>query len=154
MKATVGTIDMTAIQPANPDFDSAGAMAKTPSDLAIVMETITNGAPDFLSPLSDPWRDLALAYVDPGRWTMPEIHTEPRQDFTDETVRAQNLSRRLTLTVLAICNAMEKFGEKGAKIFSGAPLSTVSELKEKFGLEWNDSLIGRLAHLHQIFLGN
>ena len=104
MKATVGTIDMTAIQPANPDFDSAGAMAKTPSDLAIVMATITNGAPDFSSSLSDPWRDLALAYVDPDRWTMPEIHTEPRQDFTDQTVRAPDLSRKPILTILAICN--------------------------------------------------
>lgn len=104
MKATVGTIDMTAIQPANPDFDSAGAMAKTPSDLAIVMETITNGAPDFLSSLNDPWKDLALAFVDPDRWTMPEIHTEPRQDFADQTVRAHDFSRRPLLTVLAICN--------------------------------------------------
>ena len=50
MKATVGTIDMTAIQPANPDFDSAGAMANTPSDLAVVMETITNGALDLCPP--------------------------------------------------------------------------------------------------------
>ena len=102
MKATVGTIDMTAIQPANPDFDSAGAMAKTPSDLAIVMETIMDGAPDFLSSLSDPWKDLALAFVDPDRWTMPEIHTEPREDFTDQTVRAHHLCRRLLLTILAI----------------------------------------------------
>ena len=104
MKATVGTIDMTAIQPANPDFDSAGALAKTPSDLAIVMETISNGAPDFLSSLNDLWKDLALAFVDPDRWTMPEIHTEPRQDFTDQTVRTHDFSRRLLLTVLAICN--------------------------------------------------
>ena len=93
MKATVGTIDMTAIQPANPDFDSAGAMAKTPSDLAVVMETITNGSPDFLSSLSDPWKDLALAYVDPDCWTMPEIHTEPRQDFIEQTVRAPDFSK-------------------------------------------------------------
>ena len=104
MKATVGTIDMTAIQPANPDFDSAGAMAKTPSDLAVVMETITSGAPDYSSCLSDPWRDLALAYVDPDCWTMPEIHTEPRQDFTDQTVRAPDFSKKDILTVLAICN--------------------------------------------------
>lgn len=49
-------------------------------------------------------------------------------------------------------SAMEKFGEKGAKISSDAPLSTISELKEKFGLELNDSLICGLAHLHQILL--
>ena len=104
MKATVGTIDMTATQPANPDFDSAGAMAKTPSDLAVVMETIKNGMPDYLSSLSDPWRDLALAYVDPDRWTMPEIHTEPRQDFTEQTVRAPDLNKKHMLTALAICN--------------------------------------------------
>ncbi|KAG8526852.1 uncharacterized protein KY384_008281 [Bacidia gigantensis] len=30
MKATVGAINMTAAQPANPDFDSAGGLAKTP----------------------------------------------------------------------------------------------------------------------------
>ena len=103
MKATVGTIDMTGIQPANPDFDSAGAMAKTPSDLAVFMETITNGAPDYLSSLSDPWRDLALAYVNPDCWTMPEIHTEPRQDFNELTVRAPDFSKNHILTVLAIC---------------------------------------------------
>ena len=42
--------------------------------------------------------------------------------------------------------AMEKLGETGAKISSKAPLLTVSELQEKFKLQWNDSLIGRLAH--------
>ena len=47
-------------------------------------------------------------------------------------------------------SAMEKFGIQGAKIFFGAPLSTVSELKETFGLVSNDSLIGRLEHLRQI----
>ena len=47
-------------------------------------------------------------------------------------------------------SAMEKFGKQGAKIFIGAPLSTVSELKEKFGLESNDSLIGRLEYIRQI----
>lgn len=116
MKATVGTIEMTAVQPANPDFDSAGAMAKTPSDLSKVMETITNGAPNFTSSLSEPW-DLALAYVDPDRWTMPEIHTEPRQDFTDQTVRASDLSRKHILTILAIYNE-QRDGEvrwKGCK---------------------------------------
>ena len=43
-------------------------------------------------------------------------------------------------------SAMEKYGERGAKIASGAPLFTVSELREKFKLQSNDSLIGRLAN--------
>lgn len=43
-------------------------------------------------------------------------------------------------------SAMEKFGENGAKISSRAPLFTVSELQEKFELQRNDSLIGKLAH--------
>lgn len=45
---------------------------------------------------------------------------------------------------------MERFSKQGAKISFVAPLSTVSELEEKFGLEWNDSLIGRLEHLRRI----
>ena len=89
MKATVGTIDMTAAQPANPDFDSAGGLAKTPSDLAIVMDTIMNGNPDFSSSFKYPWKHLAIAYVDPDRWTMSAIHTEPRQDFAQQSVRAR-----------------------------------------------------------------
>ena len=49
-------------------------------------------------------------------------------------------------------SAMEKFGGKGAKISSGAPLSTINELKEKLGLELNDALICRLAHFHHFLL--
>ena len=86
MKATVGIIDMTGIQPANSVFDSAGAMAKTPTDLAAIMGTIMRGAPELSPFLKSSWEGLAIAYVDPERWTMPAIHTEPMEDFSHRTV--------------------------------------------------------------------
>ena len=105
MKATVGAINMTAAQPANSDFDSAGGLAKAPSNLAMLMEILMAGNLDFSSSLSNPWDNLAIAYVNPDRWTMPDIHTEPRHDFTQQSVCSRTLPQYNEIVInLAICN--------------------------------------------------
>ncbi|KAM0450848.1 hypothetical protein ACHAO4_006239 [Trichoderma viride] len=76
MKQTIGTVSMDGVVPVSKSLDSVGAMARSPSDLAVVMEMLQATGPNPDESLSQlmtrKWDGLRIGFVDEKIWELPE----------------------------------------------------------------------------------
>lgn len=76
MKPTIGTVSMNGVVPVSKSLDSVGAMARSPADLAVVMEMLQATGPSHDENLSQlmvrKWDGLRIGFVDEKIWELPE----------------------------------------------------------------------------------
>ncbi|UKZ70721.1 uncharacterized protein TrAtP1_011692 [Trichoderma atroviride] len=76
MKPTIGTVSMDGVVPVSKSLDSVGAMARSPADLAVVVEMLQATGPNHDERLSQlmtqKWDGLRIGFVDETIWQLPE----------------------------------------------------------------------------------
>ena len=91
MKPTIGLISQAGIVPISRSFDSAGPMAKTPYDLAVVLDAIIERKSDmqensYTCALTNTWDDISVATLDPEAWKFPSDSVKPVDEATAQIV--------------------------------------------------------------------
>ncbi|KAM0461455.1 hypothetical protein ACHAPV_004160 [Trichoderma viride] len=76
MKPTIGTVSMDGVVPVSKSLDSVGAMARSPDDLAVVIEMLqatgTNHDERLSQLMTRKWDGLRIGFVDEKIWELPE----------------------------------------------------------------------------------
>lgn len=85
MKPTVGSVPMDGCMSSVPTFETIGALAKSPQDLANVLAVMMNTT--FSSPLSLSWHCLGVGFVDIKLWEPDPGFVTPNESFTKQYVR-------------------------------------------------------------------
>ncbi|EED21632.1 glutamyl-tRNA(gln) amidotransferase subunit A, putative [Talaromyces stipitatus ATCC 10500] len=87
IKPTIGLISQQGIVPVSNTCDSAGPMAKSPYDLALLMDVLLEKPPDnsFISSLSqDSWSDISVGVLDYDKWWHDAGFLKPVEEATQE----------------------------------------------------------------------
>ena len=92
LKPTVGIVQTAGIVPVSHNFDSPGPMAKTPYDLALLLDQIVEKQPEgqesYTIALTESWKDISVATLDPGKWRFSPEFLKPVPEATAQIVRA------------------------------------------------------------------
>ncbi|KAI0098026.1 putative glutamyl-tRNA amidotransferase subunit A [Nemania sp. FL0031] len=122
IKPTIGLVPQDGLVPISKHFDSAGPMAKTVYDLAVVLDAITikDSSTSFLSSISDSWADISVATLDPTIWKFPDSFVRPNPSATEQTLRD-------------IYAAYERIESEAKKFVANVTLPTI----DKFNLDEN-----------------
>jgi amidase len=109
LKPTIGLVSQSGIVPISHNMDSAGPMAKTPYDVAIVLDAIADGPgrseKSYTSYLTGSWGNISIATLDPEVWDFPPSVLKPVQEATDQIV---GLLLACLLSALLTCHRMFK----------------------------------------------
>ena len=93
IKPTIGLVPQDGLIPVCHTMDAAGPMAKTPYDLAILLDAMReggkNGKEDILytSVLKDSWSELSIGALDYTEWIFPPDFMKPEESATAQMVR-------------------------------------------------------------------
>ncbi|RKL48109.1 hypothetical protein BFJ70_g2467 [Fusarium oxysporum] len=117
IKPSIGRVSQSGIIPISHTMDSAGPMAKTPHDLAALLDVIS-GTDEFAT-LGGSWDDFSIATVDFKKWWPGEDYLKPVESATKQMV-----------------TAYDKMEELAKKYVGDVPLSPPSEC---FMLDGQDS---------------
>ncbi|KAF2878597.1 amidase signature domain-containing protein [Massariosphaeria phaeospora] len=74
MKPTPGLVSLDGIVPVSHTFDSAGPMAKSPYDLALLLDVLVdrnNDGDSYTKAPSGSWSDISIGTLDPEKWLLP-----------------------------------------------------------------------------------
>ncbi|RHZ70336.1 hypothetical protein CDV55_108201 [Aspergillus turcosus] len=84
LKPTIGLVSQRGIVPVSHTCDTAGPMAKTPYDLAVVTDVITGRSPDnsFTSALTGSWSEIAVGVLDYKKWWHDTGFLKPVEEAT------------------------------------------------------------------------
>jgi Asp-tRNA(Asn)/Glu-tRNA(Gln) amidotransferase A subunit family amidase len=85
MKPTAGTTPMDGVMVISDYFDTLGAMAKTVSDLVILVQYLQDQETDHISVQKD-WSGLRLGVVDPEKWFLPPSLVKPIEEVHKQIV--------------------------------------------------------------------
>ncbi len=94
MKPTLGLISQDGICPISFDFDSAGPIARSARDIAILMDAlvdrekatnIPNGT--YVSHLTGHFDGIRIGVLEPKEWHMPPVAVAPNKEVDDQQVR-------------------------------------------------------------------
>ncbi|KAL5598149.1 hypothetical protein FOBRF1_011942 [Fusarium oxysporum] len=121
IKPSIGRVSQSGIIPISHTMDSAGPMAKTPHDLAALLDVIS-GTDEFAT-LRGSWDELSIATVDFKKWWPGEDYLKPVESATKQ-MHAE------------IQAAYDKMEELAKKYVGDVPLSPPSEC---FMLDGQDS---------------
>ena len=128
MKVTVGLIPRTGIMGGCPPFDSVGGLAKSPSDLAQLLDILIDDM-DLSAPLSGSWSGLRLGFVDPDLWTLKPFVIDPNEDFKRQTYAAME-------------HAIDKIKATGTIVKQPVPLIPLEEItKDPRGIKQIEDLM-------------
>ena len=88
MKPTIGLVSQRGIVPVSHTCDSAGVMAKTPYDVAIVLDEILEKPPEhtFTLALTQSWSDIGVGVLDYEKWWHNAGFLKPIEEATIEMV--------------------------------------------------------------------
>lgn len=90
LKPTIGIIETAGIVPVSHNFNSPGPMARTPHDLALLLDVLVQEQPkgqiSYTSALTRSWSDISVATLDPEEWKFPPEILKPVQDATTQIV--------------------------------------------------------------------
>ena len=92
LKATIGSVSQKGMYPISHTFDAVGPIAKTPYDLAIMMNLLMEkhapGYPPgcFTDSSSGSWSDLSVATLDYTVWRWPPSFCKPVESATKQMV--------------------------------------------------------------------
>ena len=91
IKPTIGLVSQESIVPVSHTFDSAGPMAKTPYDMAILLDAIVE--PDakqnpasYTRALTGSWSNICVATLDPEWGKFPDGVVRPVPEATEQMV--------------------------------------------------------------------
>ncbi|KAK1244056.1 hypothetical protein MKX08_002194 [Trichoderma sp. CBMAI-0020] len=91
IKPTIGTVSMDGVVPVSKNLDSVGAMARSPADLAVVMEMLQATGPNHDERLSQlmtqKWDGLRIGFVDEKIWQLPESLCKPDNEALSQMRR-------------------------------------------------------------------
>ena len=89
IKPTVGLVSQRGIVPVSHTCDAAGPMAKTPYDLALVLDQLINTSEDysFTSALKKSWSDIAVGVLDYKKWWHDASFLKPVEEATAQMVQ-------------------------------------------------------------------
>ncbi|KAL9565717.1 hypothetical protein ACKAV7_009899 [Fusarium commune] len=121
IKPSIGRVSQSGIIPISHTMDSAGPMAKTPDDLAALLDVIS-GTNEFAT-LGGSWDGLSIATVDFKKWWPGEDYLKPVESAT----------KQMHADIQA---AYDKIEELAKKYVGDVPLSPPSEC---FMLDGKDS---------------
>ena len=88
IKPTIGLVSQSGIVPVSHTCDSAGPMAKTPYDLALVLDEIIEKSESysFTSALTSSWSDIAVGVLDYKKWWHDANFLKPIEEATVQMV--------------------------------------------------------------------
>lgn len=91
MKPTQGLIPSTGIVPISPEFDSAGPIARSPHDIAIMLDAMvgSDGNPNktYTAQLTGSFDGIRVGVLNPRQWHLGDSLGPPSKDFDDQVVR-------------------------------------------------------------------
>ncbi|OAL27927.1 hypothetical protein AYO22_03272 [Fonsecaea multimorphosa] len=91
IKPTIGLVPQAGIVPISSNFDSAGPMAKTPYDMAVLLDAIVDPerkpSQSYTSALTGSWSDISVATLDPEVWDLPDTWLRPVENATQQMNR-------------------------------------------------------------------
>ena len=106
LKPTVGSVVMDVIFVISRFFDVAGALAKTVTDLALLMEhmlddDVRKDLPEdgYTSFWKTEWTDLEIGLIEPSDWTLPPALVEPNEEVHAQTVIKPSLLRSVLMLI-------------------------------------------------------
>ncbi|KAI0095556.1 putative glutamyl-tRNA amidotransferase subunit A [Nemania sp. FL0031] len=114
IKPTIGLVPHEGIVPASSLFDSAGPMAKSVYDLAVLLDAISKLASPFISHLNGSWGELSVATLDPHVWKFPDTFIKPEPE-ADEQIYPE------------IAAAYETIKAKAKRFVENVPLKTIDD---------------------------
>jgi amidase len=94
MKPTLGLISQEGICPISYDFDSAGPIARSARDIAILLDTLVDREKVFsrshgsyTSYLTGTFEGMRIGVLEPKEWHMPSVAVHPIPEIDDQQVR-------------------------------------------------------------------
>ncbi|KAJ9165614.1 Amidase family protein [Coniochaeta hoffmannii] len=93
LKPTVGLISATGIVPISRVCDSAGPMAKSAADLAILLDVLVDAAKPtvpkggYTAAVTTSWKGLRIGTLDPDAWMFSEELRKPVEEADAEMIR-------------------------------------------------------------------
>ncbi len=130
LKATIGLLPFHGIFPLTKSSDSTGPMAKSPKDVALVLDVLLPGK-NFVGNLTKSWKGLKVGFVEPKAWASGPGMTKPSESYSEQYV---SRSVRNSITELLIQTqpreynaAVDKIEAAGAKVVRNIPLRRFSD---------------------------
>lgn len=102
IKPTVGLVPQEGIVPVSHTCDSAGPMAKTPEDLALLLDVLLDVPyiKSFTHHLGAPWSDFSIGALDYKKWWYDAAFLRPVEEATTHMVRTH---QRVAGSAFDIC---------------------------------------------------
>ncbi|KAI1317387.1 putative glutamyl-tRNA amidotransferase subunit A [Xylariaceae sp. FL0255] len=124
IKPSIGLVSQDGMVPISSLFDSAGPMAKTVHDLAVVLDVISerDSSHSFVSALGGRMEDFAVATLDPLVWKFPDSFIKPVPEASEQILHD-------------IFDAYNTIKSKAKRFAANVPLSTT----DKFQLNGQNS---------------
>jgi amidase len=93
IKPTIGLISQSGIVPVSHTCDSAGPIAKTPYDLALVLDEILDTPPkrSFTTALTQSWSGIAVGVLDYKKWWHDVGFLKPVEAATVQMARVESI---------------------------------------------------------------
>ncbi|OBT78011.1 hypothetical protein VF21_03094 [Pseudogymnoascus sp. 05NY08] len=113
LKATVGLLPFHGIFPLTKFADSAGPMAKSSKDVALVLDVLLPGK-DFGQNLTKSWKGLRVGFLEPKAWASGPGMTKPSESYSEQYPHEYNA-------------AVDKIEAAGAKVVRNIPLRRFSD---------------------------
>ncbi|KAF2686408.1 amidase signature enzyme [Lentithecium fluviatile CBS 122367] len=88
MKPTSALVSLDGIVPVSHNLDSAGPMAKSPYDLALLLDAVVvrrheeEGAESYTKAMTDSWSEISVGTLDPEKWALPPSMLKPIAEAT------------------------------------------------------------------------
>lgn len=98
MKPTLGLIPQQGICPICLEFDSAGPIARSPRDIALLMDVLVdpsqNAKPDggYASKITGSFDGIRIGVLDPKEWHLPPIVAVPNSEVYKQQVSPWSLT--------------------------------------------------------------
>ncbi|KAF2968412.1 hypothetical protein GQX73_g5175 [Xylaria multiplex] len=139
LKTTVGLLPTEGTAPWSSLTDSIGGMAKSPEDLRVLIQTLSNA--DYDQSVTNSWEDLRVGFVDPTLWSFSPVICDPDENLIQQQRRE-------------MATAMTKIKEMGGTVKQPVPLTSMDELmldgddaleqlwNHDFQREWDQFLLG------------
>ncbi|KAI1192490.1 putative glutamyl-tRNA amidotransferase subunit A [Nemania serpens] len=117
IKPTIGLVPQDGIVPASLLFDTAGPMAKSVYDLAVLLDAISKPESPFISHLNGSWEELSVATLDPYLWKFPDSYIKPVAE-ADNQIYSE------------IAAAYNTIKSKAKRFVENVPLTTVDAFEQ------------------------
>jgi amidase len=103
MKPTQGLVSAEGVVPISSDFDSPGPIARSASDIAVMMDAMVNHKSadkipygTYTSKLSGSFDGIRIGVLDPTKWHLNDGMGPPSKVFDDQVVSSNRTEMAFT----------------------------------------------------------